>query len=178
MITTSHRFLQAGFSALLLMLVTIFGSCAAQNYNFDGIAAISGSPRVDRLVHDLGHQQGEKHPQDLFDLSMIPLAHTHLQVFSESSDEGISGSFVEANVDAYLPLFGVIQAKVTRYDSFRNLSEHHEYNSYLWGLFQSHREKVDTRLGMRESKERRFLWFFGWRSTPKYTESGIDLASF
>ncbi len=113
----------------------------------------------------------EGNQQDLYDIDVIPLARTHLHVFSEEDDESLPEGFVEADIDAYLPLFGIIDATVNRYDSDRRMYESHQFNSYLWGLFQTHREQVDTTVGLREKKTRRFLWFFVWRSSPKYFDS-------
>lgn len=161
--------------ASFLLFAASFGSCSTANYDFDGLSELHGSPRAERLTSDLlQERQGGEH-QDLYDVKMIPLVHTRLNVFTEESDEDSPGGYVEADIEAYLPLFGIVNAAVTRYDDERNMSEHHEFDSYLWGMFQSHREKVDTRLGLRETKGRRFLWFFGWRSPSEYTPSTHDV---
>lgn len=163
--------LRAWFTAMLLLLAVTSGGCATRNYDFDAMSGVDGSARAIRLTKDLALEIAEGDHEELYDVKMIPLAHTHLNVFSESTDQGIEEGYVEADIDAYLPLFSIINAKITRYDGDRRLAEHHEFHSFLWGLYSSHLERVDTRLGMRETKERRFLWFFGWDSTPEYTPS-------
>ncbi len=155
---------------LILVTATCFG-CATSNYDFDVLTDLKGHARGARLTDDLLHEQeGEKH-EELYDVSVIPLARTQLNVFAESDDEGFPDGFVEADIDAYLPLFGFVDATINRYDSDRRMYERHDFNSYLWGLFQTHKEQIDTNAGLREKRMRRFLWIFDWRSSPKYVES-------
>lgn len=143
------------------------------NYDFSALSKVRGESRVARLSEDLKLEKEGGRDRDLYNIDMIPLARTRLKVFSEADDEGIPDGFVEADIDAYLPLFGFVDGTVTRYDRDRRMYEHHEFTSYLWGLFQLHREQVDTMVGLREKKTGRLLWVFGWRSSPKY----VDLAS-
>ena len=153
------------------LLVTVLGTgCMASNYDFGGISKLSGRSRVERLAGELQRESQSREERDLYDIQVIPLAHTSLNVFSESTDEKFPEGFVEADVDAYLPLFGVVDAEVSRYASDRELIERHKFKSYLWGLVQAYREQVNTSLGLRERTVRRFLWLFRWHSSPKYTE--------
>lgn len=163
--------IRASRTAELILVAATCAGCVASNYDFDALSEVRGHSRGARLSEDLVLEKEDGGHEDLFDLDMIPLARTHLNVFSEADDEGIPDGFVEADFDAYLPLFGFVDATVNRYDSDRRLYERHEFNSYLWGLFQTHREEVDTKVGLREKKMRRFLWVFSWRSSPRYSDS-------
>ena len=157
----------------LLLLLPMLGACATSNYAFEDIATLKGESRAMRLTSDLDEGILSGDEDALYDLKVIPFAHSRLAVFQETEQDGQGNpdGFVEADIEAYLPLFGILDVEVTRYTEDNRMSEHHEYNSYLWGIFQTHRELVDTRLGMRESRKKRFLWFFGWTSTPEYTRS-------
>lgn len=170
-------FLQANILAVFLLFLATLGGCSTSNYAFDAVSETSGPLRAKRLIDDLSQEQKEGEDQELYDFEMFPLVYTHLKVFAESDDKGISEGFVEADIDSYLPLFGIVDAAVTRYDSERRVSEHHEFHSYLWGIFQSHRELVDTRIGMRETRVRRFLWLLPWSSSTEYTAPAAGLES-
>lgn len=152
----------------LALTGALCAGCAASNYDFHELSSIDGPARGARLSEDLLREQRDGTHDELYDIDVLPLARTHLSVFAESDDEGVPDGYVEADIDAYLPLFGIVDATVNRYDDERSLYEHHEFKSYLWGLFQTHREQVDTKHGLREKKMRRLLWLFGWRSSPKY----------
>ena len=169
--------IQASRMAELVLTAAICAGCAASNYDFEVLSELGGDSRGARLSEDLVLEGGDGNSRGLYDMDVIPLAHTHLNVFSEADEEGIPDGFVEADIDAYLPLFGFVDATIKRYDSDRQLYEHHEFNSYLWGLFQRHREQLDTKVGLREKEMRRFLWIFGWRSSPKYVASSSEVSS-
>lgn len=154
-----------------LLLAATYSGCATSNYDFDALADVSGQSRVARMSEDWLLKNNGKEDKGLYDIHVIPLAHTRLSVFAEADDEGIPEGFVEADIDAYLPLFGFLDVMIRRYDSDRRMYEQQEYSSYCWGLFQTHRELIDTAVGMREEKRRRFLWFFGWKSSPKYIDA-------
>lgn len=160
-------FARATLAAGLCLLAV---GCATSNYNFDALSDASELSRVERMGEALAEREANGQTEDLHEVSMTPLLHTHLNVFGRSDDDGIPKGFVEADVNAYLPLFGVVDMKVNRYDDDLNEYESHNYDSYLWGLFQTHKERITTPVGLREEKTRRFLWFFVWRSAPKYVE--------
>ncbi|MGB0952980.1 MAG: hypothetical protein ACPG31_07130 [Planctomycetota bacterium] len=136
---------------MLLVLVATTGGCAMHNYDFDALSDLDGSTRGARFKQDLEGAMGEGDHEELFDIKVFPLAHTHLSVFTEERDHGIEEGYLEAKIDAYLPLFGIVDASFTRYDDDGQISEHHEHYSFLWGLFSSHLERVDTRLGLPRS---------------------------
>lgn len=153
------------------LLAATCAGCAASNYDFDAHSDASDHSRVARLSEDWVQEQDGGKDEGLYDVKVLPLAHTSLHVFTEADEEGIPEGFVEADIDAYLPLFGFLDVSIRRYDSDRKMYEQQEYNSYLWGLFQTHRELIGTEVGLREEKRLRFLWFFGWKSSPKYIDS-------
>ena len=171
------RALRATRAFLFAMTGVAFASCAATNYDFAALADESAPSRVNRLSQDLVLEQEDGKHDELYDIAMIPLARTHLNVFTESDDKGIPDGFLEADVNAYLPLFSFVNAKIRRYDTDRRMYESHRYKSYLWGLFQVHREQIDTTVGLRKKKRLRFLWFFDWTSSPKYVEAGPENSS-
>jgi hypothetical protein len=151
--------------------------CATSNYDFDALSDASDDSRVERLSRDWDVENEGGKDDGLYDISVLPLAHTSLNVFAESDEEGIPEGFVEADIDAYLPLFGILDVCIKRYDNDRRMYEQQDYNSYLWGLFQTHRELIDTEVGLREKKRGRFLWFFGWSSSPKYADQAGEVSS-
>ncbi len=142
--------------------------CATSNFDFDAQSEESEVSRVVRLSKALEEKEESGEADSLHEASMAPLLHTHLKVFERSNEKGIPDGFVEAETDAYLPLFGVVDLKVDRYDNDLNKYESHRYDSYLWGLFQNHKEQIATPVGLRQKETRRFLWFISWRSSPKY----------
>ena len=155
--------------ALECILITAScAACATSNYDFEALSEVSDHSRAARLSEDLALEMDEGGDRELYDLDVIPLTRTHLKVFAESGGEGTPDGFVETEIAAYLPLFGFVDATVDRYDSDRKRYEHHEFNSYLWGMFLTHRDQVDTRVGTREQKTRRLLWIFDWTSSPAY----------
>lgn len=158
------RAARASFAAGLFLVAT---GCATSNFNFDELSEASDSLRAERLGEALAL---EKEDGNLYDVNVTPLLHTHLNVFARTDEEGIPAGFVEADIDAYFPFFGFVDATVNRYDNDHQLYEGHEWDSYLWGLFQTHREQIATKVGLREKKTRRFLWFFSWRSSPEYVD--------
>ena len=157
--------------AAAFLLVVVHSGCATSNYDFDALSELGDQPRVARLSEAWLLESDGESAEGLYDVDVIPLAHTSLNVFAKADDEGIPEGFVEADIDAYLPFFGFLDLSIKRYDSAHRMYEQQEYNSYLWGLFQTQRELIDTSVGTREVKRRRFLWFFGWKSSPKYTDA-------
>lgn len=157
-------------AGIFLLAVTHSG-CATSNYDFDALSELGDQSQVSRLSEDWLLESNGRSGKALYDVDVIPLAHTSLNVFAKAEDEGIPEGFVEADIDAYLPFFGFLDLSIKRYDSTLKMYEQQEYNSYFWGLFQTHRESIDTAVGIREVKRRRFLWFFGWKSSPKYTDA-------
>ncbi|MDF1839766.1 MAG: hypothetical protein P1V35_18015 [Planctomycetota bacterium] len=142
--------------------------CATSNFNFDALSETSEYSRVERMGQALVEMEESGEGDSLHDVGMAPLFHTHLNVFSRAEEDGIPKGFVESDIDAYLPVFGVVDMEVHRYDENLEKYESHEYDSYLWGLFQNHREHIATPVGMRVKETRRLLWFFSWRSDPEY----------
>lgn len=153
----------------LLLAATCFG-CATSNYDFDALSDESNDYRIARLSEDwtLKSEGANEEDKGLYEVRVLPLTHTSLKVFTESDEDGIPEGFVEADINACLPLFGFLDVSIKRFDSDFKMYEQQEYNSYFWGLFQLHRERIETEVGLREEKRRRFLWFFGWNSSPKY----------
>lgn len=166
----------ARLGALILITVACAG-CVTSNYDFAALSEVGGHARGARLWQALVLEQEDGHHEELYDIDMIPLVRTHLNVFAESDDEGLPPGFVEADIDAWLPLFGIVDGTVDRYDSDRQRFEHHEFSSWLWGLFQTHREQVDTTVGLREQNVLRLLWLFDWESTPEYVGSTSEVWS-
>ncbi len=154
-------------SAGLCLVVT---GCAASNYNFDVDPGASDFSRAQLLGQALVQKEADGAGDDLHRMSMAPLLHTQLQVFARANEPGIPKGFVETEIDSYLPLFGFIDLTVNRYDENYEMYESHEYDSYLWGLFQTHKEQIATPVGLREKKTRRLFWFVGWRASPEYSE--------
>ncbi len=156
-------------STILILSVSPLVGCATSNYDFAKNHVIHGNPRAQRLASDLSTEKENGKDDDLYDFEMVPLAYTHLNVFAESNEDGIPNGFVEADIESYLPFFGVVDATISRYGSDHQLYEHHEFDSYLWGMFRRHREKVVTTVGTRQQSGFRVLWLFGWDSSPTYT---------
>ncbi len=147
------------------------------NYDFDALSETSGHARADHLSQALVLEKEKGQDEELYDINIVPLVRSHVNVFDEADEEGIPDGFVEMDIDAYLPLFGFVDATVERSDSDRKVYERHDYNSYLWGLFQAHREQVDTKVGLRERKMRRLLWILRWESSPHYIELPAEASS-
>jgi len=163
----------AGFA----LVAALLAGCATSNYDFDALSEAGARPRVAQLSDDLAEETAGGEDRALYDVSMIPLVRTHLNVFAEDEGAEASPGFVAAKVDAFLPLFGFVDATVDRYDDARRRYEHHEYSSYLWGLVQTHREQVDSAVGPLETITRRFLWIFSWSSSPDEAVSWEDGSS-
>ncbi|MFT4646817.1 MAG: hypothetical protein ACI9X4_000020 [Glaciecola sp.] len=151
-------------------LFLVATGCAASNYNFDELSEESGLSRAELLGEAFAQEAESGESGNLYEMKMIPLLHTHLNVFAQTDEEGIPKGFVEADFDAYFPFFGFIDATVNRYDTDHKLYEGHKFDSYLWGLFQTHREQITTPVGVREKRSRRLLWLFSWRTSPEYVE--------
>ncbi len=160
-------------AACWLLVASTVPGCALSNYDFDAMTEVADTARVTQLYEGLA-AEGES--GELYDIGVIPLARTHLTVFAESDDEDAPEGFVETEIDAYLPFFGFVDASVTRYDRDCKRYEHQEWDSFFWGLFQSHREQFDTRAGLREERTLRFLWLFDWRSSPTYRAPGAEVS--
>ena len=167
-LSTARRGSLLGRVLGVLLAGTVWTGCAASNYDFDALNELRATPRGSHLTRGLEREREEGEAQELFALDVVPLARTRLNVFAASKDEGIPAGYVEADVDAYLPLFGIVDATIQRYDEDSRWYERHDVRSYLWGLWQSHKEQIDTQNGVRERTKRRFLWFFGWSSRPRY----------
>ncbi len=160
--------------AVGFLLAATCAGCATSNYDFAALSEASDDYRGERLSRDWEVENEDGKDDGLYDVSVFPLVHTSLNVFTEPDEEGIPNGFVEADIDAYLPLFGILDVCIKRYDTDRKMYEQQEYNSYLWGLLQTHRELIDTEVGLREQKRGRFLWFFGWTSSPKYADGARE----
>jgi len=157
-------------SSLTAGMLFIAAGCSANNFNFNELSELSAHSRTERLGEALALGQTGGETRDLYDMKMTPLLHTHLNVFARADEEGIPAGFVEADIDACLPFFGFVDATVNRYDHHHQMYEGHEFDSYFWGLFQKHRERIVTPTGMREKRTKRFLWLFSWGSSPEYVE--------
>lgn len=145
-------------------------SCAFSNYDFDELAPTGGDSRGERLAAALAAERAPGEHRDLYDVRVIPLAHTSLKILTDESDEELPAGHVEMDLDAYLPFFGFVDASVRHYDGDHRLYERNDHNSYAWGLFQTHREQVATIHGLREQTERTILWIFDWTSAPRFVE--------
>lgn len=158
-------------SALGLALATMgLTGCATSNYDFDTVAGMDPSARAEHLAGELSAERRSSNDDGLHDARFVPFTHTHLQAFEESAEDDLPIGFVETDIDAYFPLFGFVDGTVHRYDSDYEVLESHSYDSWLWGLFQIHREAISTDAGMRHTKVRRFLWLIRWSSDSKYVE--------
>ncbi|MEO0480937.1 MAG: hypothetical protein AAF196_15805 [Planctomycetota bacterium] len=161
-------------ASALAVALSIFGSCAAHNFDFDEVDDSAGAARAGRLVEDLREDarraDDEAEDASLYDLYYFPLVHLDIHTFSatDESDAGLPDGFTETDIESYLPLFGFVDATIDRYDEEQKLYEHHEYGSYLWGLVQTHDEEVDTQRGLRTTSNLRILWLFDWESDPVY----------
>ncbi len=160
-------------ASLAAGLILVAAGCATSNYDFDALTKESEHSRAGRLEEAMVLEKERGESGDLYDMKVAPLVHTHLNAFVRTEEEGIPKGFVEADIDAYLPLFGFVDATVNRYDNDHKMYESHEFDSYLWGLFQTHREQIATSVGLREKRTRRFLWLFSWGSSPKYVEGQV-----
>ncbi len=140
--------------------------CASHNYDFAAVAGASPDDpgRVAQLVADLDRQEQSSEESDdtLYDVSVFPLVHSELHVFARDDDADTPAAFVEADVAACLPLFGVVDATVTHYDDDHRLLSRHELDSTLWGAFRNHRETISTHAGQRQTTHHTFLWLFTW----------------
>ncbi|MEO0660959.1 MAG: hypothetical protein AAFZ87_05435 [Planctomycetota bacterium] len=158
-------------AAAITLLAANGAGCAFSNFDFAEISSFRGDARGAKLAEGLSAEEAEKQDEDtLYDVAMFPLARTRLHVYSESGDDGVDEGHTEMDMKAYLPLFGFVDATMTRYDERDECYERHEYDSYLWGLFSVHREEIDTQVGVRKQTKRTFLWLFDWSSSPKYVE--------
>lgn len=167
-------FLRANLFACAALVAGLLSSCAASNFDFGAIRTLDDKDRGGRLSTGLTEARAEATHEDLYDLNVIPLVHSSLHHFAESDDDDYPGGFVETDVDATLPLFGFVDATVRRYDANMRPYERHDHDSYLWGLFRTHREQVATESGLREQREITLLWLFDWTSSPKYTAHDGD----
>ena len=142
--------------------------CATHNYDFSSVA--DGPARISMLIDDLDRAQGEERTaeEELYEISLVPLVHSHLHVFSEGDKEDSPAEYVEANIDSYLPLFGFVNGTVSQYDENQQLITRHDFDSSLWGAFGKHRELISTRSGIRERTRHRFLWLFRWWGEEKW----------
>lgn len=145
--------------------------CAASNYNFEELSEVRGPARAEHLRDASALEQERGEGGELYDIEVTPLLHSHLKVFAPNDDEDVPQGFIETDIAAYLPLFGFVDATIRRYDEDYQMYEHNEYDSYLWGLFQTHREQIATLEGLRERSSHRFLWLFSWRSSPEYVDA-------
>ncbi len=136
--------------------------CATQNYDFAAVP--NGSSRISQLVDDLNKitQEGEAADEELYDLSIVPLVHSRLHVFTESDEEEAPAGFVEADINSYLPLFGFMNGTVSQYNVDRDLLTRYHFDSSLWGAFRTESELIVTPSGTRKKTRHTFLWLFGW----------------
>jgi len=152
----------------VLLAGGLSASCAFSNYDFESLGAARGDARGEGLAAALEVEIAEGEHRELYDVHYVPLAHASLTVFTEEKDDELPEGFVEMALDSYLPFFGFVDASVRRYDADRRLYERSDHDSYLWGLFQTHRDQIATRNGLREQTKRTLLWFFDWTSSPRY----------
>lgn len=155
------------------LIAAALASCASSNYDFGVHSDVGLHSRASDLAEDLALERQVGSEEELYDVSVVPLAHSHLSVFAEVTDPDEPPGYVEADIDAYLPLFGIVDATVSRYSPDHRVYEHHEYDSYFWGLFQTHRELIDTQVGLREKRSKRLLWLLSWHSEPEYTPTEL-----
>lgn len=156
-------------AAVLLFAATCTG-CAFSNHDFDAMPRAGADGRGQELAQALGNVREAGSDRELYDVDMIPLARTHLNVVEEEVGGKRPAGLKETEVHAYLPLFSFVDADVRHYDQEHHLYESSRHRSYLWGLFQTNRERIDTPHGRREQTERTLLWFFRWTSSPEFRE--------
>lgn len=160
------------------LLVSALVSGCASNYDFKAARGQAGELQITRLSEDL-----EKLPPSddsvLYDFTFLPLLHTNAQLCTTVEKENMPAGFAVVDLDAWLPLFGFVHVSIDRYDESQQLYESKEVDSYLWGLWKSEQEVVDTRHGLRQHTESSFLWIFQWEAGPTYVRraSGISTAS-
>ncbi|MEQ9460993.1 MAG: hypothetical protein RIG82_08585 [Phycisphaeraceae bacterium] len=152
------------------LLATSMAISGCNSHNYDFVAAPNDPSRVSHLVNDL-NQLRNAEPQadeELYDISLVPLVHSHLHVFSPVDEDDTPTAFVEADIAACLPLFAFVNGTVSRYDEKQQLLTRHDFNSNLWGAFRNERELVATRSGDRETTSHTFLWLFTWRGQEQW----------
>ena len=149
--------------AAVALAAALCAGCATNNFDFARVADDTG--RGAQLKRELDRLDGD---DGLLDATYIPLAHLDLHLYTESDADEYPGGHVEADVVSYLPLFGFVDAKLVRYDERDAPYESHEFDSYLWGLFNTHREELRTTEGLRRHARHRLLWFLRWSSGPEY----------
>ncbi len=148
------------WSGMLIVGFAMSG-CASQNYDFASVT--NGPSRIKQLVADLEKVSGEgAADEELYEISLLPLVHSHLHVFAEADEQDTPAEFIEADIDSYLPLFGFVNGTVSQYDENRDLLTRHEFDSSVWGAFRNERELVVTRSGNRERTRHTILWLFSW----------------
>ena len=154
----------------LAAVSTILSGCAVDNFDFSKNRSEDGLVRAELLARELVQKKESGDENSLYDVSYFPLAHFDLHTFSEESDRGYPGGHVEADIEAYLPLASFLDMKITRYDENHKPYEKHEYDSYLWGLFATHKESIDTTRGLRKRSSFRLLWLLWFGGAPHYVE--------
>ncbi|MEM6709869.1 MAG: hypothetical protein AAF648_13900 [Pseudomonadota bacterium] len=122
---------------VVLMLAPWLAGCTATNYDFQPLDAQSPSARLATLVRDLTTEQELGDDDALYRLRLLPLTHLHLKVFEESTDRALPVGYTEADIAAYLPLFGLVHGRLDRYSRDRDRYEQHRFSSVLWGLVGS-----------------------------------------
>lgn len=170
MVQEARRMLTAvsGIVAPLTLILATCTGCAFSNHEFDTLPAVGPGNRGIHLAEALGAEHETGKHRDLYDVGIIPLLRTRLNHFEVEDDKDLPAGYVETEFRSYLPLFSFVDADVRHYDSDRRLYESHSHRSYLWGLFQTHGERVDTERGLREQRERTLFWLLRWKSSPDY----------
>lgn len=166
-----------GLTGCVIVGAAVTG-CASHNYDFALLP--EDSSRIEHLADDLGSLSDSDRDDDaLYDVSVIPLVHSRLHVFTESDGDDAPAGFVEAEIESSFPLFGFVDGEVSHYDENHQLITRHEFDSSLWGAFRNHREIVTTQVGTRERTRHTFLWLFGWFGDEQWhlgTESELSVA--
>lgn len=167
--STHNALSRAARVAVLAVAAALATGCAVTNHDFASVAGLSGDARLEQLVDDLAATP--KGDDALYDAFYVPLTHLDLHVFTESDDDEYPRGYAEADIETYLPLLSLIDAKVDRYDEDLEVIETHQFNALFWGLFAYHHNEVMTSRGLRSMTHYRLLWLIGWNTGPKYSDA-------
>ncbi|MEM1026962.1 MAG: hypothetical protein AAGJ38_02665 [Planctomycetota bacterium] len=113
------------------------------------------------------------HPDDeaLYDLKVVPLLHSELNVFAEADPPEASApeadnntdtpaAYIEADLASCLPPFAFVNGEVREYNANHELVSEHRFESSLWGMFRTHRETLVTDAGPQHTTQHNYFWLF------------------
>lgn len=159
---------RSGLWMAVCVLFSLASGCAANHAFVRGVAL-----DVPALASELQDQ-----PQDdrgLYEITYIPLTYLDAQIFVVTEDtKDYPKGHTLFSVRSWLPLFGVVDADVERYDAENSAYERSDFTSVLWGLWTGKRGIVQTTHGARSERTYRLFWFLDWGPRVHYERAAAD----